>query len=323
MKPSLFSTTFLAGSSLIALALTGCPTTPATDAGTDAGPAGDAPVMAMCPRTMVPNAEEQMLPCCYRVSQATNTASPELRLRYIDITQPAASPLAGDTVGDLLNTSLRQEQFNWLFRVEGADADGPITITTGFGRRDAADGTYAFSSGMAPDMPQWAPVALDGTLTGESLTTDPFVGGLTVPIFDEAMTTVQIELNLQAIRVLESTFTEERSCVGSLRTALSFNTGATLGGFVTVESARAGMIMFPGIETSLCGVIAGDLLNPTYCDDNAQSAWTVQPDSRCEGSDCVRNGMGGTCDPTGVDTATACNAWYLEADFAAVGVNID
>lgn len=306
MKPSL--------SLALVLTLAGCPTTPPTgDTGT---PMVDAPSTLRCPRTNVPNADETMLPCCYRVSQAGSTA-PELRLRFIDITQPAASPLAGDTVGDLLNTSLREEEFNWLFRVDGADGDGPITITTGFGRRNATTGTYAFSNGMPPDMMEWLPVTLAGNLTGEVVTTDVLNDLLTVPIYDETLTTVQIELQLEDIQVITSTFSENRSCVGTLRTALTHETGATLGGYITVARATAGTISFPGIETSLCGVLAGDLLSPTYCTDNAQADWMVPPDSLCDASGCQRNGMGATC------TAATCNAWYLEADFAAVGVNIE
>jgi hypothetical protein len=162
----------------------------------------------------------------------------------------------------------------------------------------------------------WAPVTLMGTITGETVMTGAFDGALTVPIFNEEMTTVQIELQLEHMSVLSSTMSESRSCIGTLRNAVTFDTAATLGGFVTVASARAGMIMYPGIEASLCGVVAGSLLDPAYC-DQPQADWMVQPDSICDASGCQRNGMGGTCDP-----ATTCNAWYLEADFAAVGVDI-
>lgn len=297
----------------LALALGGCPSDPPPPV--DA-PMGDTPATAMCPTRNVPNAEETMLPCCYRVSQASNHDAPEARLRYLDIVAPVGSPLTNDTVVDLLNTSLREETLQWLFRVEGADADGPVTITTGFGRRDATGGTYTFSTGAAPDMPAWAPVMLTGTLTGETLTSEPLDGALTVPIFDEAMTTLQMELELNNVSVLNATWTSDRSCVGTLRSALTFETGATLGGYVRVDSAQAGMINFPGIMTTLCGAIAGDLLDANYC-DQPQTAWAVPPDSLCDDTGCHRNGMGATCD------ATTCNAWYLEADFAAVGVEIN
>ena len=310
---------------LALVALTGCPTpTPTDDTST---PLVDAPAGLRCPRMGVPNPDELTLPCCYRVSQEANTAAPELRLAFIDITEPATSPLASSTVGDLLNTTMREETFQWLFRGEGGESDGPITITTGFGRRDAAAGTYAFSTGAPPDMTAWAPVTLNGTLTGETITTDPYEGTLTVPIFDEAMTTVQIELQLHAVRVVTSTFTENRSCIGTLETATRYAPGATLGGFIRIDEAREGMLMFPGIEASLCGVVAGNLTDATYCTATAQGDWDVPPDSQCNAAGvCFRNGMGGTCDPAMEDLLGAgggCNAWYLEATFAAHGVDIE
>ncbi len=278
----------------------------------------DAPVTLMCPTRDIPSPEELTLPCCYRASQADQQASPELRLAFLDIVEPAGSELAGDVVGPLLNTSIRTELFQWLFRAEGADADGDITITTGFGRRGAS-GTYTFSTGTAPDNPEWAPVTLSGTLTGENIMTTPYDGVLTVPIFDETATVVQIELQLTAVRVLNSTFSDSRNCIGTLLSPTRYMTGATLGGFVTVASATDGAIMFPGVNTTLCGVIAGSLLDAEYCNTTAQGDWTVPPDSRCDGNVCFQNG---TCDPAVVGDG-GCNAWYLEANFAAAGVNIE
>jgi|GEM_PF-1898302 len=282
----------------------------------------DAPTTLACPTRDVPNPEEQTLPCCYRLSQADQLDAPELRLTFLNIVEPAGSNLAGDLVGPLLNTSIRTELFQWLFRAEGADADGDIAITTGFGRRNATTGNYAFSTGAAPDMPGWAPVTLNGTLTGETISTEPFDGVLTVPIFDESATTVQIELQLTAVRVLSSTLSESRSCIGTLLSPTRYMTGATLGGFVTVASANAGEIMFTGVNATLCGVIAGSLSDGDYCTATPQGDWTVPPDSRCDGNVCFQNGDGGTCDPA-IDGVGGCNAWYLEANFAAAGVNIE
>lgn len=281
----------------------------------------DAPVTLSCPRSGVPDPDNQELPCCFRESQADQLDAPELRLTFLNIVEPAGSNLAGDLVGPLLNTSIRTELFQWLFRTEGADADGPIEITTGFGRRNES-GTYSFSSGAPPDMPGWAPVTLDGTLTGETITTTPYDGVLTVPIFDETGTTVQIELQLTAVRVLDSTMSENRSCIGTLLSPTRYMTGATLGGFVTVASANAGEIMFTGVNATLCGVIAGSLSDGEYCTATPQGDWMIPPDSRCDGNVCFQNGDGGTCDPA-IDGAGGCNAWYLEANFAAAGVNIE
>lgn len=304
-----------------ALALGACNDTPApADA---ALPPADAPVILRCPTTMVPAPDELMLPCCYRMSQASQLDAPEMRLRFIDITEPAGSPLAGDLVGNILNTALQEETFNWLFRTTGADGDGPVEITTGFGRRDATTGTYRFSLGTAGtegDPDSYLPITMAATLAGETVTSDVVTTPLTVPIFDEAGTTVQIELVLSSMRILSTTLSADRSCIGALMTSRgAFTTAATLGGFIQVAQARAGTIMVGAISASLCGVVAGDITDSAYC-DQPQGDWAVPPNSLCDTAGvCHRDGEGGVdCDP-----ATTCNAWYLEADFAAHGIDIE
>lgn len=299
-----------------AWALAGCGGS--TPSSTDAGVTTDAPVTLMCPTAMVPDPDQQTLPCCYRASQADQLASPEARLRYLDINAPAASPLATPTVIDLLNGSLQREVFNWLFRVEGADGDGAITITTGVGRR-AADGTYAFSTGAAGGDPDsYLPVTLDGTITGEEISTGVLDGTITVPIFDDTGTTLQFELKLHSLQVEGVTLSNDRSCIGSLLNARGrFQTAATLSGYILVSEARESPINVPGVMGTLCGVVAGSVTSATYCDDNAQASWTVPPDSLCDMTGCRLDPGDGT-----VCTDATCNAWRLEADFAAVGVDV-
>ena len=306
-----------------ALALGACNTTPApVDAPTAPS---DAPVVLVCPTTGVPDPDMQTLPCCFRDSQADTRDAPEMRLRYIDISfPPSPSPLSGSVVGGILNTALQEETFNWLFRTTGADADGPVEITTGFGRRNATTGTYHFSAGAAGtegDPDTYLPITLAATLTGESVVADPVITPLTVPIFDEAGTTVQIELVLHSVQILSTTLSADRSCIGALMNSRGvFTTAATLGGYIDVTEARAGVIMVSGITASLCGVVAGSITDATYCETNPQADWMVMPDSMCDaGGVCHRDGEGGVdCDP-----ATTCNAWYLEADFAAHGIDIE
>jgi hypothetical protein len=291
----------------------GCPMIPAL-------PEGTRPATVTCPTDVgTPAPEEQMGACCYRNSNAAQLDAPEMRLTYLDIVAPIGSPLSSMTVRRVLNEAMQQEEFNWLFRVEGAGADGDVDIITGFGRRQT-DGTYAFSTGAAEGDPDaWCPVDLAASLSGETVTSAPLDGAITVPIFDEAGTMVQVELTLRNVAIDTSTWAEERSCVGwKTNRPFTYQPEAILSGFIEVEPARTGIIMTPGVETSVCAALAG-ALSLTYCDDNPQSDWMIKPDSLCDATGCRSNEpcMSDVCDP-----ATECNAWRLVAHFAAAGVDI-
>ena len=291
----------------------GCPAIPAL-------PEGTRPTSVTCPTDVgTPAPDEQMGTCCYRNSNAAQLDAPEMRFTFLDIVAPIGSPLSSMTVRRVLNEAMQQETFNWLYRVEGAGADGTVNITTGFGRRQA-DGTYAFSSGAAEGDPdEWCPVALDATLAGETLTSGTLDGAITVPIFDDAGVVVQVELTLRNVAIDTSTWGEDRSCVGwKVARPFTYQPAAILSGYIEVEPARTGIIMTPGVETSVCAALAGSL-SLTYCEDNAQTDWMIKPDSLCDATGCRSNTpcMADVCDP-----ATECNAWRLVAHFAAAGVDI-
>lgn len=288
----------------------------------DAGPDGGPP--RLCPSSDVPAPEELMGSCCWRHSNAEQLATPEFRLAYLAITAPEGSLLTNTTLTGVLNRAMQQETFNWLVRGEAGEGDGPVALTTGFGRRQE-DGTYAFSGGSAGGDPDtWCPVTIDGTLTGESLTTGALEGSVTVPIFDEAGENVQLELTLREVEITEAVLSEDRSCVGAKTPRpLTYEPAGTLQGFIEVEAARGGMISVPPIETTVCTAIAGDsLTDAEYCETTAQSDWEVKPDSRCDDTGCTQNtpGMTDVCDPN--DATAGCNAWRIIADFAASGVDI-
>jgi hypothetical protein len=250
--------------------------------------------------------------CCYRQSQAMNQAAPEYRLRAIDITEPTASPLASMMVDNLLNVSLGAETFNWLVRATGAESDGPVDITTGFGTRDAATGTYSFGTTMYP------PAMLTGTLMGETVSTTPSLGTtLQIPIFDPTGVTLQLVLNLRDVRISSAPLSDMRSCIGEHLRGPAFSTPGTLDGYLEVATARTGSINVPPINSTLCSVVAGSLTQPVC--DMPQSTWTAKPDSLCSPTSCMQNPAGTTtvCDPD-----TTCNAWHLVANFAAQGIDI-
>lgn len=290
-----------------------------TDAGSDSGP----PNYCALPDGGVSGEQ----PCCYSQSQAGSLDAPELRLRYIDILAPEGSPLMSPLLLGVLNDALAMNTFAWLIRVEGADADGPVNVVTGFGLTND-DGTYTFPTGTTADpldLPRYAPVMIAGTLTGEVVTTERFDGSLTVPVLNTEGTAVQLELVLRNIRVTRGELSAERSCVGAAGPRGRYTTAAELDGFIEVESARTGMVVSGPVMTTVCAAIAGGLTDPEYC-DQPQSAWETQPDSLCDAAGCTRNteGMEDLCDTAGDSTTglPACNAWRLVAEFAAHGVQI-
>ena len=278
--------------------------------------------------------DDPMGTCCWRDSNADNLDAPEYRLTFIDIVGPAGAPLASTTVRRVLNEALQEETFNWLIRVENASADGTVNIVTGFGRHQA-DGTYEFSQGSASTNPvsgvadsdAWCPVEIPATLAGDVVNSDPIAGSITVPIFDDAGVDVQIELTLRNIAIEQSTWGEDRSCIGwKAAQPFTYFPQAVLSGYVEVEPSRAQVIMTPGVETNVCAALAGSL-SLTYCDDNPQSAWMIKPDSFCDASGCTANPECVTptvCNPDGSDAGglPGCNAWRFVAHFAAAGVDI-
>lgn len=265
--------------------------------------------------------------CCFQDSQADATAAPELRLRFLDILAPQGSPLMSTLLLGVLNDALALNTFAWLIRVEGADADGPVNVVTGFGLTNP-DGTYSFPDGTSADpldLPAYAPAMIPGTITGEYVTTERHSGSLTVPVLNTEGTAVQLELVLRNIQVINSAFNSDRSCVGFAIARGRFETGAILDGFIEVESARTGMVVSGPVMTTVCAAIAGDLTNADYCDAD-QSEWETPPDSYCDATGCTANTSceEDVCDREG-DTAgglPACNAWRLVAEFAAQGVEI-
>jgi hypothetical protein len=304
-----------------------------TDAGTDAGrvdsgpscpavpmlPEGTRPAMVTCPAE-APNASEQMGTCCYRSSNATRTDAPEMRLTYLRIVAPVGSTLTTMLLTNTLGEAMQRETFNWLFRVDGADGDGPVNIVTGFGRR-LADGTYAFSSGTSGmDPANWCPVTIPATLTGDSVQSEAIAGAVTVPIFDQAGERVQIELTLRQLSIDRSTWGEDRSCVGwKVNRPFTYFPQGQLSGFIEVAPSRTATIEVPPVMTTVCTAIAGDELgNATYC-DRPQGEWMTPPDSLCDPTGCRANSP---CETDVCDPATTCNAWRIVAHFAAAGVDI-
>jgi hypothetical protein len=319
--------------SLVALALAGAFVVGCGDddvpAPVDGGGTDSGPVVPVCPATS-PTPAVDANACCWRASNADRAAAPELRLAALRLTAPAGSPLVSSTMRSLLNGAFDAETFNWLVAVSAAPAvgtDGTASVQTGFGQR-ATDGTFAFAVGSAPtpgDVNRWNPITVAGHVTGESLSTEPYVGAgpLTIPVFSSTdPTQLLVELPIYSLTLVSAPLTENRTCVGSRGTS-SYNTaaGGVLSAYIRVEDARTLQVSVPpAVDTTLCALVAGDLTHATYC-DGPQSGWAAKPNALCNATTfiCETNPTGTTsvCNPD-----SDCNAWELRGEFAAQGVEI-
>lgn len=291
--------------------------------GTDSG-GTDSGTMSLCentPATMapecpsgdtIPDEEGLMGACCYRASNADRQDAPEFRVSALRIQEPAT--LSASLVRAALTQALDEERFNWLIRITGADADGDITIETGFGQRNA-DATFSFTNGGAPapgDPNRWDPLTVTGTLTGESITAPPISETFTVPILEADGSAVVLELPLRSFELECSEMTDSRNCIGQRDGRVYQTSHGHLKTYVTITDAMSGRVSIPPIDTTLCNFIAGMPSNMGACTDMPQGDWPNPPNARCEGGSCTES-----CDP-----ATDCNAWRISGGFAAHGVEI-
>ncbi len=296
----------------------------ATDSATGDGGGGADASMALCdntPATMtpacptgdaIPDEGGLMGACCYRASNASRQDAPEFRVSALRIQEPAT--LSASLVRAALAAALEEERFNWLIRITGADADGDVTIETGFGQRNA-DATFSFTNGAAPapgDPNRWDPLMVTGTLMGESLTAPPISETFTVPILEADGSAVVLELPLRSFELECSEMTDNRNCIGERNGRVYQTSHGHLKTYVTVADAMMGRVSIPPIDTTLCNFMAGMPNNMGPCTDVPQSEWQTPPNARCDGGSCTES-----CDP-----ATDCNAWRITGGFAAHGVEI-
>lgn len=266
-----------------------------------------------CP-TDAPNPDEQMPPCCWRVSNADRQEMPEFRVTNLQIDEPTGSALTSGAVLNLLAQSAERETFNWLMQVTVSGTD--VTVLTGYGQYNESAGTYSFVDGIAPtdgggDPDRWNPIMIEGTLSGDTFSADPVPGAFSVPIFDEAGVNLDTELPLTSFEVVSATLSEERSCIGErINDRAAFNnyeTGGQVVTFVTVEDAIATPVMQLG--TTICNLISG-----SDCEADATGDWRFPPDGLCTDGTCAACDFSATGD---------CNAWRIVGGFAAAGVEIE
>ena len=264
-----------------------------------------------CP-SGAPEPKELYGACCFRASNADNASSPAFRIAAMEFSSPVS--LSDPFVVGLIANSFDEERMNWVLALEGADADGDITVRIGHTDR-SADGKFSFTSGAAPgpgDPARWDPITVDGTLTGESWSTETAPMTLGVPVLDGDRTGIMIELPFRDFRVTGADMTSDRSCIGE-RLVTSFDLSAgEASAFLTVEeSAATHVTVSPTLQFALCSLIAG--VGQDDCATTPRTEWTSPPDSLCGADGCTSGG----CDPM-----SDCNAWALAATFAAQGVEL-
>jgi hypothetical protein len=271
------------------------------DGGTDAGPSNPCPPGA-------PDRDELMGACCYRVTNSTRQDAPELRLASLDITSP--SSLDNVIVAGLLTPALDEERFNWLVRLAITGTD--VSAEMGYGHRNP-DGSFTFLNGEAPgtDPNRWDPVTIAGSLDGENVTAPAIDGAMVLPVFDSEGNPT-LELPLSNLALEKMVLSEDRSCVGA-RTGSVYNSmDGQVSGFIRVTDAQG--IPITELSTTLCNFVA-KLGEGEDCGATAQASWMVKPDSICDTTTCSTGT--GACDPD-----SDCNAWQIQAGFAAQGVEI-
>lgn len=264
-----------------------------------------------CPAD-APSADQQMPPCCFRVSNADRLDTPEFRVTNLQISAPEGALTSG-AVLNILALAVEEERFNWLMRATVSGTD--VTVETGYGEWTDATSTYNFVDGAAPtpgDVDRWNPITIDGTLSGDTFSAPPVPGSFTVPIFDESGENLDLELPLNSFEVISATFSEDRTCIGS-RIAdgagyRNYETAGDVRTYITVADAEISNVTQLG--TTLCNLISGD-----DCVEDETADWRNTPDALCD--------VDGNC-TAGCDFAATgdCNAWEIRGQFAAAGVEI-
>jgi hypothetical protein len=169
-------------------------------------------------------------------------------------------------------------------------------------------------------------------VTGENVTTTAYNGLITVPSFDSSMPShpLLIEFPIYGLQLLAFPMSENRSCVGA-RSGATWQSGGggRLSAFIRVADAKPRPLDYATLHTTLCGVIAGSLMDATYCDATPQAMWMTKPDALCGASGCMQNTCAATvCDPAtpdgmmGAGGLPGCNAWHLLGSFVAQGVTV-
>lgn len=280
---------------------------PAADASTGTADLG---VTLRCPSAGPTPLEQQLGACCYRHANTDRRAQPQYRVAGLQFSQPQS--LANALLTSITTNSIDEERFNWLFTLEGADDDGPVTIRTGSARRQR-DGRFAFTRG-AGGIP-WDPVTIEGSLLGAIWQGGPALQSVALVIFNPDGEHVDAELPIRELRLARAVMSPDRNCIGR-RLLTSYDTDdGEVSGYLTLEDAGKVSVGIGGLDPiRLCMVLLGSPAASGECSALPRGEWQFPPDARCDGAGCRSGG----CDPL-----HDCNAWIVRGTFAAQAVEVE
>jgi len=152
--------------------------------------------------------------CCHRTLDANQTTAPEMRVSYVQLTEPRGSQLTSSTILNVLNKSVGEERFNWLMRLTPGTGNA-ISIETGFGRRNGTTSPSSYHFSTTPDPAAWTSVTVNAMIDGDTVTSEPFDGTVTLPVLDPNDDTMAtIELALRNVQIVTAELRDNRACIG-------------------------------------------------------------------------------------------------------------
>lgn len=253
-------------------------------------------------------------PVCPSAHIANNAMSPNFRLTYLEIVQPAA--LANAAVQGAVNPTLQRGSFLWGLSINltantfKTGALNPMTRTLGNVGVGLLDGTFQYFNNNATGMGmpnRYDPISGALMMANNHYSTATVMGTVQLPIFNDDGS-ILTTLPLSNASLSSIALTADRGCIGEGRpqggrfteTSSPWNTTddanmpyGTVDADITVEAARTVNVTLGGMAVPLCDLLAGAACS------TAMGTWPNQP--------MMVGGM---------------PSYHLKANFAAVAANI-
>jgi hypothetical protein len=211
--------------------------------------------------------------------QDPDPVNPHYRMTLLDLTAPER--LNNDSLETgVIREALAQETFLWLIRFSGVDdgttdTDGTFNFETGAGLVEDVDHNGCYPLWNDASYPnQTGTLDIAGDDFSWPATATPF--DIDVPIFDWDYTTFLLELPLKEVRITDGSFSPDRTTIGS-GSGTSWTCGASITGKITVADART--VEIADLTQTLCGLLSGDVGDPSDMSDDCASDPTTWPEA--------------------------------------------